>query len=442
MIDKVTVKHNHEVYHTVTEAVKHFDEAKCRLRETVDKGLKVRARQVYEGILNSQPSPVKAKMPSAVKAANSLNLLKRGLECYPKPPQDLDDLLLTIYTFFDTDDEDIIDDMYELQSFLKYRNTKFISILQKGDDIVLLFSYYEGLERLFYATRWFADGTFGIVPLLFEQLWTIHTAEGPTGMGVPALFALTTHRTKVTYSMILDWLEVRMRRFSHLWNWNEIKFTSDYESGLIPVLREKNISIIGCWFHYSDCLRRFIDKNGLRTRYEDEQKGYPLRLAILRFRLLPFLPLENVKMVATYLLQHLPPSLQNAGFAKYFQETWLWLYKPDIWNIHVDVADLIHTNNLAEGYHNGLDVRNGENHMEFWRMVRGLQREFDKAETDIVQTNAGQRVRTQVRVHEKTLKQAAMVVISKKLDKMKGQGQLELEDYVKFLDELATTLYA
>ncbi|KAB0795583.1 hypothetical protein PPYR_12422 [Photinus pyralis] len=67
---------------------------------------------------------------------------------------------------------------------------------------MLIFSTTPNLNILARSDKWYADGTFSVVPNLFHQLYTIHVeAYGGT---VPVVYALLPNKTKATYRKLLQ----------------------------------------------------------------------------------------------------------------------------------------------------------------------------------------------------------------------------------------------
>ena len=110
------------------------------------------------------------------------------------------------------------------------------------------------------ATHWFIDSTFYTVPTEFYQLMNILIFNPNTNLYIPVAYALTSHKSfKLYLNLFLDIAKL-------LGNTDQdIKVTIDFEKGLRQALKVvfPKIQIIGCQFHFSQCLRRKAQKLGL-----------------------------------------------------------------------------------------------------------------------------------------------------------------------------------
>ena len=61
------------------------------------------------------------------------------------------------------------------------------------------------MEFLSGNEKWGADGTFSVVPLLFDQLWTIFGRLDHTY--VPAVYVLMNRRTEESYRFVIERLK-------------------------------------------------------------------------------------------------------------------------------------------------------------------------------------------------------------------------------------------
>ncbi|KAK9736146.1 FLYWCH zinc finger domain [Popillia japonica] len=71
---------------------------------------------------------------------------------------------------------------------------------------ILIFFARRNLQLLSQSDHWYADGTFKTVPLLFNQLHTIHGLKKDAS--VPLVYALLPNRSKETYEHLLRQLTI------------------------------------------------------------------------------------------------------------------------------------------------------------------------------------------------------------------------------------------
>ena len=378
------VKHNHEVPLTKSDVKSALAEIKCKSLQLPQ----VSAGIHYDEIVATLSEEAKANIMPRIMVTSNCNKAKRKKMGLP-PAKELSDVMEVLMKW--TDEDQVVSPSIDraldlLDDFCVHYNFKVTENLSRG---FVIFCDQNGFTRLLEAKRWFCDGTFEVVPTYFGQLWTIHTLENEVGQ--PALFVLSTHKDAETYESIF---EVIFNRFLEMHEVPDLEqVTSDFESGLLPVLRDLKVQIIGCYFHYANALRSWIDKAGLKTAYEAPdpiiegiRNPNPIRHCIRKFKYLAFLPVGLIRPTANYLLENLIPSkLQNNHFGAYFQNTWLSLFPPEEWCIN---KEKVRTNNLVEGFHNGLNTTMRPN-MQMWDMVKEMKKKASKVRVEISQQLTG-----------------------------------------------------
>ena len=287
----------------------------------------------------------------------------------------------------------------------------------KEDEAFIVYTTKKQLTKLANSERWFMDGTFDIVPSLFYQLWTIHYQYKEVGH--PGVFVLSTHKTADMYQRILDAVFTAVLKIKP--DFVLIQATSDFESGLIPVLTSlsfrvdvqvnyqlganeefddndptvinRYVQFIGCWFHYSSAIRKWVVDNGLKSCYEADTKDGStnvIRQHLRRFMALAVSPLRHVEATVAHLYETMPNRLIQSGFQTYFTRTWMTLYKPPLWKVY---GHKVKTNNLVEGFHNGLNHRATSKNLDFFALTELLADEIRRIDTEQLQQDMGQTVR-------------------------------------------------
>ena len=105
-------------------------------------------------------------------------------------------------------------------------------------------------------------------------------------------------------------------------------------------------SIKGCYFHFTQCLYRWIQTHGLAIDYRENTSN--IKTFVSNCATLAFLPPANVRLVFASVSgaqDHTVPSVQQ--FATYFQQTWLRDFPIAMWN-HCETTSE-RTNNRLEG---------------------------------------------------------------------------------------------
>lgn len=119
-------------------------------------------------------------------------------------------------------------------------------IYQSPETIIL--GTRDNLRRLAFASDWFMDGTFDAAPKLFSQLFTIHVFVGDKQF--PMIYALMTEKSRAAYTDLFRKLQDAVAEMGLAFQ--PRKITCDFESGLLPSLREMfpNTPIQWCYFHF------------------------------------------------------------------------------------------------------------------------------------------------------------------------------------------------
>lgn len=71
---------------------------------------------------------------------------------------------------------------------------------------ILHFGTYKNLASLQNNTHWFIDGTFGVTPLLFMQVYTIHALIN--NKVTPCIYSFLPNKIKITYTLVQEALKI------------------------------------------------------------------------------------------------------------------------------------------------------------------------------------------------------------------------------------------
>ena len=149
-----------------------------------------------------------------------------------------------------------------------YLGDKFVKFLQfdAGIDAAqnrfLLFASQQSLQALKYIQNVYSDGTFAVVPRLFQQLYTIYGSVN--GKVLPLVYVLMPKRNQELYEAVLGKLKELVPEFrpTHVMTDLEQASMNAYQS-IFPGITQK-----GCYFHLSQCIYRKLQK------IPDVQKQY------------------------------------------------------------------------------------------------------------------------------------------------------------------------
>jgi hypothetical protein len=153
----------------------------------------------------------------------------------------------------------------------------------KKNSSFFLFGTEKSL-RLIENSHIYCDGTFDIAPLLFHQVYTIHTIVGDKC--VPVLYAFLPRKTKTIYKKMLEIVKSRI-------NFPPRSITSDFESAFINAAKEifPDSEISLCFFHFKQSLFRKIQNLGLVTSYMEDDA---IALALKIPQAIAYIPVNQV----------------------------------------------------------------------------------------------------------------------------------------------------
>ena len=94
----------------------------------------------------------------------------------------------------------------------------------------------------------------------------------------------------------LDILKQTFQKINPQWRLDQLQITIDFECGLLPAVRKVfgGVKIVGCLFHMSQCLFRWLNQHGYMKSVTAKQACNIART----FTSLAFLPLGSIRPVA------------------------------------------------------------------------------------------------------------------------------------------------
>ncbi|XP_063622596.1 uncharacterized protein LOC134794743 [Cydia splendana] len=136
----------------------------------------------------------------------------------------------------------------------------------KEDDF-LIFVTEKSKEWLANCKKFFADGTFRIVPEPFVQLYTFHADIGSTAdhtRVLPCIYVLLPNKQQETYEKMFKSFQQNIPGFQP----DELKV--DFEKAAINAFRKLYplAKITGCYFHFSQALYNNAEKFNILSRRE------------------------------------------------------------------------------------------------------------------------------------------------------------------------------
>lgn len=269
----------------------------------------------------------------------------------------------------------------------------FLQAEDGAEDKILLFATDQALTRACAAHTVLVDGTFYTSPRLFSQLFTFHYEDG--GKVFPVIFALLPDKSQRTYQRLFQLVKTRARLLGL--EFQPPKLHSDYEQAIIRAARLEfpTSRMVGCMFHYGQCLWRKIQS----MRGAEEYLNNPeTRRYIRRCAALTFVPLHRLDEAWMDLQADAPDHPLCTAFSDYFVDTWLddisSRFPRVLWNHHDNMnSGSIRTNNSLESWHRHLKGTVSCAHPNVFKIVRELHREQGKVEQELRAVRQGQQTR-------------------------------------------------
>lgn len=250
-------------------------------------------------------------------------------------------------------------------------------------DRIILFGTDSNLRHLCNAEKIFCDGTFYSSPQQFLQIYTLHA--NVEGQMFPLIYGLLPNKSKTTYSRMFRLLRHAATVRGLSLNPNCLQL--DYEKAVHRAACEvfPDVSIKGCFFHYTQCIWRKVQNLGLATIYQSDPDLYKF---VRRAAVLPLVPQTLIDDVWLEAMAHSPDTESARLFADYMVETWLeGLFSRTSWN-HFD-TDGHRTTNHLEGWHHKLNRLTMKAHPNVFELIAVLQTEQAANEVKILQLEGG-----------------------------------------------------
>jgi hypothetical protein len=178
------------------------------------------------------------------------------------------------------------------QPFLLYDNGT------DAEERLLIFSTNELLQLLGRSHTLFMDGTFGVAPTLFAQLYVVHGLAG--NKSCPLMYALMQRQTQSSYEELFTFITDHCDA-------EPSSISVDFEKAVhqaIRVVFGDEVRIQGCFYHLTQSTWRKIQSLGLTAHYRADED---FRLFCGHLDALAFLPTAEVKEGMTYLRTIMPP---------------------------------------------------------------------------------------------------------------------------------------
>lgn len=241
----------------------------------------------------------------------------------------------------------------EIPEFLKFtlNGEQFLKSDESIDnERFIILSTRENLAHLGNSKIWMCDGTFFTCPNGFYQLFTIFGSVNDNYY--PLVYCLLSSKTTKLYTKVLEKIK------SFLTKVNLIYVITDFESAIKTSFESvfSNIHVYFCYFHFCQSLFRKFTILGFKKLYEENGE---IRRFFKCITALAFVP-ENSVIIEYQKVKEIYTNCLNINitqFLEYFEKTYLFsdCFSYLSWNCYKRTIENIPiTNNMLEGYHNGL----------------------------------------------------------------------------------------
>jgi hypothetical protein len=251
-----------------------------------------------------------------------------------------------------------------------------------GEERIIIFGQSQLVDGLSKASFWLADGTFKIVPSVFFQVYTLHF-QYVEGINPAALYCLLPNKTKHTY----DRLITEIKRLVPAGNPAHILL--DFETAAMSAFRQHypEATVRGCYYHLTQSVLRKVQEVGLKIQYEQDDE---IRCYLRCLSAISHVPISDVIETFEILVDVMPQNEYVDEVVTYFEHTYIRgrrlrgrgdnyavpIFGHDIWNQRDSAAEgIARTNNVCEGWHNGVHSLITCSHPSMWRFIEGLKRD-------------------------------------------------------------------
>jgi hypothetical protein len=290
---------------------------------------------------------------------------------------------------------------FEGFTYTKRITRKHIIIYDNGPRAaarrMLVFASEEGLRHMSSAQQWFMDGTFGVAPNLFDQLYVIRAPLGDTS--VSCVYALLPGRSQEIYEELFRGIVNACDLYD--FTPDPTVIIADFEKAAwqaASAVFGSNVSIKGCFFHLTQSTWRKVQSLGLTAAYmsDDSAKHFCGMLDALAF-----LPISDLREGLDYLKQHVPAGFND--LLSYFDSTYISgpsrsircapsasqpstirmrirrqppLFPPETWNAYdATLANGQRTNNQTEAWNRTFADQVGHRHPSLYAFITNIQKD-------------------------------------------------------------------
>lgn len=262
---------------------------------------------------------------------------------------------------------------------------------KEDEKRMIIFGTMENLHLLGRHAHWFVDGTFAIAPLIFYQVFTVHSLIN--NKAVPLVYVLLCDKTEETYRRVFD----KIKEITH--SVKPLSIMSDFEKACQNAIRSSypESQLVGCLFHLGQCMWRKVQDLNLTDSYRDDEN---FRMHVKMLLALSFVPVADVINAFEQLTDECPDEFQP--LVDYWEDNYIGRkrrthranprFSLTIWNVYDRVVnDLPRTNNSVEAWHRCFQQTLDCQHPSVFKLIEQFRKEQDHVEIQLERFHGGER---------------------------------------------------
>lgn len=209
------------------------------------------------------------------------------------------------------------------------------------------------------------DATFRVTPRsIFNQFLVIHLQFGKKTF--PIVYALMSRKTTEAYLNILRYVHENLIPIDG----QGIIIDFEKAERLALTRLGTGISVLGCWFHFCQALRRMMATMG--ELFELVRNDENIKSIFAQFQCLPLLPADLIENTFRELAKKaLKTTIKFDRFIDYFNREWIKIVKPKHFSVFMRGT---RTTGPAESYNNQMNNR-FKTHGNFYHFCETMQKE-------------------------------------------------------------------
>lgn len=196
---------------------------------------------------------------------------------------------------------------------------KFLLADDGEENRIIVFATLENLMELSRADIWYVDGTFYSSPSYFYQMYTIHGMVD--GYMCTLIYALLPNKRETTYRRLFELVQGAGDRHNIELKPETVMMDFEVAAKRAVIAVYPDITVKGCFFHYSQCIWRKVQSCGLVTTFKDNDD---FRMLVRRASVLPLVPIGLVEDVWFHALENNDDDTASVvAFKDYVTEHWV-----------------------------------------------------------------------------------------------------------------------